>query len=714
MGLLKLIASSAIPVVCVMGLDALAPGDEIPAAYFARHKKHVPSPQELADTFRNKQRAKESLEKAKKNYLHSPEFRIKLMRDAHIAYQHARLNNTHEGVLPSDTVHRKCGSKVSIKASGLKEDPAVFLQDNGGPSMAEPGSGAVQVLKDEGRSKMGTIAKAEDGHHEEPYFRVYKDGYSFSLCAKDSMYDFGDKYGFNKDQFKEANNVSIVRYEEVVLKENQAAMMPRKCYEFCRSVPNMVYFGIRGGSHCYCMPFFKKAASGSENCDIPCPGDPVLMCGGKEKSQIFEMHLCQDTAGDLLYGAVNAEIQLVYFYDTAFMTQKFAEHLETIGGDLKKIAGGGGDPGASDLAQLAIKSAASLNDPNTGWGACKGDYVKLLDDYEANQALYEDSDFTFAKELQKAEDAIRYMDGLQRKLKGCAKESEGPILEVYPFYHDIMAALDAKQLQTSLDRYGDEVVGFVPVLYKIKPDDRPEFNVMSSCAGEPLGRPMPLKLPGCAMACDLLTNPRCVGFQYFQMMDGDEQKPLCFLFKEVKTIRSYRCNRLQDSLIEKNAVTIGQKAASASVGGFSSFGLRGSAKGSSNSTLSNALVCGEVAKLQKYSGLSCQSLWGKESEWIQRCPQECEAAPDGHKHTAVCMYRDSLNPPMVTPKGFRKCFGAGNEPADQTNADFRIVEFGMDASGGAGPKIEGDITMGNYVVKEPYGYVWTPGPAGQR
>lgn len=722
-----LFGSGVFPVVSALGADPSVPGEQIPAAYYERHKKYIPSPQELAGMFQHKQTAQEKAKLAKRKYRHSPEYHNKLMHDAHILYQHARLNTVEDDEFPSEIGQYKCGSKVPIKALGLKESPTVhsifrrsFLQSGGGPSMSIPGSGVVQVLKDEGRSKIGSIATAEDGEHMEPYVRVFKDGYSFNLCAKDSMYEFGDRYGFNKDQFKEANNVSIVRYEEVVLKEHQSSMTPGTCYEFCRSVPDMVYFGIKGGSHCYCMPYFQKAASGSDNCDIPCPGDPVLMCGGKEKSQIFEMHLCQDTQGDLLYAAVNAEVQLVYFYDTAFMTQKFAGHLETIGGELKKIAGGGGDSGAADLAQKAIESAASLNDPNTGWGACKGDYVQLLDEYNAAKVSYEDGDFTFAEELQKAEDAMAHMEYGKRKLKKCAKESEGPILEVYPFYHNIMASLDAKELQKSLDRYGDEIVGFAPVLYKIQPVENPEFTWMSSCAGEGLGRPMPLTLPGCAMACELMTDPLCVGFQYFQTMDGDSQKPLCFLFKEIETIRSYRCGK-RDSFIEKKTVSM--------MGGrFNSRGLRGSARGTLNSTLStpSSLVCPEVAKLQKYSGLSCQSLWGKDSEWIEKCPKECENTDEGSKHTALCMYRNSLNAPMnprtefggnpgaIKPKEFRRCFGTGNEPADQANADFRIVEFGQDASGGAGPKIEGDITMGNYVVKEPYGYVWTPGPAGQR
>jgi len=331
--------------------------------------------------------------------LHSPQHHNKLMHEANQIAQHARKAPPLEsGNFPADSDQYRCGSGIPAKVLGLKATPhmqsifrPMFLQT--GPSMAQPGAGVTQILKDVGRSKIGKVLTAEKGKEAEPFVRVYKDGYSFSLCAKDSMYDFGDKFGFNKDQFKDANNVSIVRYEDLVLKEAQQAMSPKTCYEFCRSVPDMVYFGIKGGRHCYCMPYYQKAASGSSLCDNQCPGDPSVMCGGKEKSQIFEMHLCADTAGDLLFAAVNAEVQLVYFYDTAFMTKVFAAHLETIGGELKKIAGGGGDPGASDLAQKAIESAASLNDPNTGWGVCKADYGRLLDEYEKAEPMHEDGDF---------------------------------------------------------------------------------------------------------------------------------------------------------------------------------------------------------------------------------------------------------------------------------------------------------------------------------
>merc|ERR1719316_556507 len=174
--------------------------------------------------------------------------------------------------------------------------------------MAVPGSGVVQTLADNGRSKSGFVTSADKWEDVEPFVKVFKDGYSLVGCIKDQMHDFGDMYGDNKDQYREGNlNVSIVKYSEVVLKEKQVPMTPKKCYEFCRTVPDMVFFGVKGGRDCYCMPFYKPG-TGKGGCDMPCAGDPIQMCGGEEKSSIFEMHMCADTAGDLLYKSVKAEV----------------------------------------------------------------------------------------------------------------------------------------------------------------------------------------------------------------------------------------------------------------------------------------------------------------------------------------------------------------------------------------------------------------------
>jgi hypothetical protein len=118
----------------------------------------------------------------------------------------------------------------------------------------------------------------------------------------------------------------------------------------------------------------------------------------------------------LLYNAVKAEMGLVYFYDTAFMTDRLGKHLEAAGKMVQKVAGSVGDTGASELGKEALKEAASLFDPNTGWGVCRPTYRTLLNVYEEAEPLY-DADFTWAQNLQKAEDSIAMMDNNRKKIE---------------------------------------------------------------------------------------------------------------------------------------------------------------------------------------------------------------------------------------------------------------------------------------------------------
>merc|ERR1719271_1525271 len=240
-----------------------------------------------------------------------------------------------------------------------------------------------------------------------------------------------------------------------------------------------------------------------------------------------------------------------------------------------------------------------------------------------------------------------------------------------------MSALDEKDFQIKMDKYNDALVGYYPALYSINP--------------------MVLPLSGCAEACNRMITPpyRCTAFQYFQIQEGDKQKPLCFLFREIETIKSYRCGL--PSLAQTNIALRGVKSKSVI---------------SSNKTAKMGL-CEKVKHAKRFSGMSCEAIFGKESEVIKGCPDEC-ASNQGMKYTSLCMARLSSSVPMADVKNVRRCFGGGNGPQDQSNADYRLVEFGTDASGGGGPKIEGDIDMGGVVIKEPYGFVWTPGPAGFR
>merc|ERR1719265_347832 len=126
----------------------------------------------------------------------------------------------------------------------------------GEPSAAFPGSGGTQKLADEGKSTAGVV------NGEPTAERVFKDGYAEVGCYKDSMPEFSDKFGNNKDQYKSQSDVSVVWYKQHVLKEKVEKMSPRVCYTFCRTVPHMVYFGIWNGD-CYYEPYFKPMASGS-------------------------------------------------------------------------------------------------------------------------------------------------------------------------------------------------------------------------------------------------------------------------------------------------------------------------------------------------------------------------------------------------------------------------------------------------------------------
>merc|ERR1719198_502400 len=109
-------------------------------------------------------------------------------------------------------------------------------------------------------------------------------------------------------------------------------------------------------------------------------------------------------------------------------------------------------------------------------------------------------------------------------------------------------------------------------------------------------------------------------------------------------------------------------------------------------------ICKSVARAKAFSGLSCQSMFGKESMMIEHCAEVCEET-EGAKYTALCMSRMSLGRPRIAADEVRRCFGTDNPQVDQSNADWRLQEFGTDASG-AGPKIEGKISMGGHVVEE--------------
>jgi len=126
-----------------------------------------------------------------------------------------------------------------------------------------------------------------------PFKAVLKSGFMLTTCVKDYMYYHGDKYGNGKDSYElGSSQVSIVHYDKWVAKEDRQEMTPKVCFNFCRSVPNMGFFGLLNGNRCYCTPYFQQMAGGSSMCDATCEGDATGTCGGKSKSSIYSMHNC--------------------------------------------------------------------------------------------------------------------------------------------------------------------------------------------------------------------------------------------------------------------------------------------------------------------------------------------------------------------------------------------------------------------------------------
>merc|ERR1719214_415408 len=143
-------------------------------------------------------------------------------------------------------------------------------------------------------------------------------------------------------------DTSIVRYTEIVLKEKQVAMTPTVCFEFCRSIEDMVFFGISNGRDCYCTPYYKPAQGDDKKCDSVCEGDETLMCGNQKKSTIWEMHLCADTAQDLEEASTSAKEALDFFLEQAALSAELAKKMTDGGNALKEAAGLAGAPEAGD------------------------------------------------------------------------------------------------------------------------------------------------------------------------------------------------------------------------------------------------------------------------------------------------------------------------------------------------------------------------------
>merc|ERR1719484_97886 len=234
---------------------------------------------------------------------------------------------------------------------------SMYAQDCGTESKLHLAPGAASLLQQHNVPGAGVAAF-------EPFKKVLKDGFLLVDCVKDYMYYRGDKFGSNKHDYKlgPVSNVSIVHYDAFVAKEDRAEMTPARCFEFCRTVPNMGFFGIVNGRGCYCTPYFKPMESDSSQCDAVCEGDNTQMCGGKTKSSLFAMHMCDSTSEDLSTRAGTATSLKADMDAKVKIAKGLSDTLQSAGAALQKSFGAVGDSSATGVAQASKVFAGTLVD----------------------------------------------------------------------------------------------------------------------------------------------------------------------------------------------------------------------------------------------------------------------------------------------------------------------------------------------------------------
>lgn len=359
---------------------------------------------------------------------------------------------------------------------------------------------------------------------KEGYGTVTKDGFYGVACVKDYMYHHGDVAGSNKHEYEigSSSGVSIVHYNMLVPKEDQQPMTSEVCFEFCRTVPDMLFFGLTAGRECYCEPFFKPMAGDSSQCDAVCEGNPTTMCGGMAKSSIFEMHFCDSTAGDLADAAEKASTFMEESTSVAKYATADAASLQSAAEAGQAAFGSAGDTVMSDLMQSAKVFAGELQ--HTAEDAMKtGEELSAA--VEKAEGM-EGADFTNPEEMKKAEDLMKKIEETLTKLE---EESEKSM-----DLHELARGTEYTKDGELKEVEGEPLKQYMPVMYFV---DREYESMPSTCGGETLKKPiLAPDAHACAAACDA-EGIACAGFSYVSLA-GSEDK-VCFMFSKFKSVTYY-------------------------------------------------------------------------------------------------------------------------------------------------------------------------------
>jgi len=252
----------------------------------------------------------------------------------------------------------------------------------------------------------------------EPFDMVLNDGFLKVNCIKDYMYYHGDKFGDNKHDYKlsRVSRVSIVHYDAYVPKEDRNQITPQVCFEFCRTVPNMGFFGIVNGRSCYCTPYFIPMESDSSQCDAVCEGDSTNVCGGQSKSSIFAMHMCDSTKDDLGERRMKAALMKKRLTARVKTARKRSAAMQVMSANLQEVLGEVGDSGATGLLQSAKQFAGELEYKADEVEAEENKLAKLADEKTSLK------DFTSPANVAKAKRVMEGIDETMERARAVADE----------------------------------------------------------------------------------------------------------------------------------------------------------------------------------------------------------------------------------------------------------------------------------------------------
>lgn len=360
----------------------------------------------------------------------------------------------------------------------------------------------------------------------EPFQKVLKDGFMEVACVKDEMYEAGDKYGNNKVKYimGATVNSTIVHYNEHVAKEDREKMTPAVCFEFCRSVDDMGYFGISNGRDCYCTSFFKQMASDSSECDSVCDGDTSQMCGGKTKNSIWGMHWCDTLEEDMEKAhsdSVGSHYALDHLcssiLDTSEAVSQSAQEMQDHFGQI-------GDPAASNLLQAANVFSGE-------WIHKAEDCLKLVDDLDTkikDLEGEEGGDFTKYDVRKKAEDA---MVAANEDSKAAVALTE-KIIAGWSKAQPQTISGSGKFLPALLAQY-------YSIMYFIDKEYDDDSVTPVTCDGDLVGDPVLGATPqDCAAACDNYVG-ECVGFMVLAAENDGDAGFVCYLFSSFTSAQYY-------------------------------------------------------------------------------------------------------------------------------------------------------------------------------